>query len=63
MKLFSTTDCAEVQPRNYTKLLSALVQHPVAVAVDATNFRFYNDGVFDRACDADLNRGVFLINT
>lgn len=61
MKLFSTTDCAEVQPYSYSKLLSALVQQPVAVAVDATNFRFYNDGVFDKACDSDINRGVLFL--
>lgn len=48
MKVFTTEKCAEVMPYNYSKLLSAVVQQPVSVAVDATNFRFYNDGVYDR---------------
>jgi hypothetical protein len=60
MKLFTLLDCAKVQPKNYSKLLSAVVHQPVAVAVDASNFRFYNDGVFDRACGTDLNRGVYF---
>lgn len=61
MKYFRVTECVEVHPRNYSKLITAVLEAPVAVAVDATTFRFYNDGVFDRSCDTDLNRGVMIV--
>jgi cathepsin L len=58
LKYFRITDCIDIVPKNYSKLISAVLHAPVSVAVDATNFRFYNDGVFDRSCDTSLNRGV-----
>lgn len=58
MKYFKISECIDVPSKNYSKLISAVLHAPVSVAVDSTNFRFYNDGVFDRACDTDLNRGV-----
>lgn len=38
--------CARVPEKNYSKLLSATVQQPVAVAVDSASFYLYSHGIF-----------------
>lgn len=43
-------------------MMTALVQQPVAVAVDATtDFQLYKSGVFTAKCGTDLNHGVLLV--
>ncbi len=58
MRQFFIKECAYVKADSYKKLLESVSEQPTAVAVDSSMFRFYNDGVYDRACDTDLNRGV-----
>lgn len=47
MKATSFTKCADVPSGNYTKLLSAVIQQPTSVAIDASGMQLYNDGIFD----------------
>lgn len=63
LKYYRITECIDITPKNYSKLITAVLHAPVAVAIDATNFRFYNDGVYDKPCDTSLNRGVsYIVN-
>lgn len=41
-------------------LNAALTNGPISVAVDATNFQFYSQGIF-KNCKANLNHGVLLV--
>ena len=41
MQIYKVKDCAEVTPENYSKLISAVNQQPVAVAVASSQFKFY----------------------
>jgi len=41
-------------------LYNALKINPVSVAVDATNWQFYDSGVFSN-CDTNLDHGVLLV--
>jgi len=41
-------------------LLNALTDGPVSVAVDANNWSFYSEGIFED-CDTDLDHGVTLV--
>ena len=43
---------------NYSKLVSAINQQPVAVAVSSVGFKLYNDGVFDGNCTQSIDTGV-----
>lgn len=49
-KFASIGRCAKVPSGNYQKLLSAVVQQPVAVAVDSEKLLHYESGVFDGEC-------------
>ena len=50
----------DISAGNEKSLLAQLVNGPVAVAVDATNWSFYSKGVFSN-CKANLNHGVTLV--
>lgn len=47
MKATSFSKCADVPSGNYTKLLSAVIQQPTAVAIDASGLQLYSEGIFD----------------
>jgi len=50
----------DVTPGDEGELLTALVDGPVAVAVDASSWSFYAGGILD-SCGNGLNHGVTLI--
>ncbi len=41
-------------------LFDALLKGPVAVAVDALNWAFYKEGIFDQ-CGNEVNHGVLVV--
>ena len=48
MKFTGIGKCARVPEGNYLKLISAVVQQPVSVALDYSyDMSFYKDGIFD----------------
>lgn len=48
-------------PNSETALLSAIVQQPVSVAVEADNFQFYSGGVMNSPCGTNLDHGVLAV--
>ena len=50
----------QVTKGNCGSLEQAVATRPVSVAVDASNWQFYNSGVFNN-CKANLNHGVVLV--
>lgn len=52
---------AKSVPNSETALLSAIVQQPVSVAVDAQHFQFYSGGVMNSACGTNLDHGVLAV--
>lgn len=54
------TGYINVAANNPAELLSALQQRPISVAVDASNWNQYRDGVFNN-CGSRLNHGVLLV--
>jgi hypothetical protein len=61
MKFLQIKDCAEVPSGSYSKLVSAVIQQPVASAVESSKFKFYKEGVFDGNCTDDIDAGVLII--
>lgn len=53
--------CARVPTSNYDKLISAVAQQPVSVAVASEAFMLYDRGIFDGECTTDLDRGLLLV--
>ena len=53
--------CARVPEKNYSKLLSATVQQPVAVSVDSADFQLYSHRIFTDKCGTDLDRGMLIV--
>lgn len=53
----------DVTPNNDSALMSALVQQPVAVAIqaDQSTFQLYKSGVFTAKCGTDLDHGVLAV--
>jgi len=51
----------DVIPNSDNAMMNALVKQPVSVAVDATNFQFYKNGIFTGKCGTELNHGVLLV--
>ncbi len=53
----------DVTPNSETALLTAIVQQPVSVAVEADQsvFQFYSGGVMDSACGTQLDHGVLAV--
>ena len=58
MQIYKVRDCAEVPSENYSKLVSAVNQQPVAVAVASSQFKFYKEGVYSGDCGEDIDAGV-----
>lgn len=62
MKFTSITRCARVPSKSYSKLLSAIVQQPVSVALDQNpDMMFYNEGIYNGKCTSTLNHGMLLV--
>jgi C1A family cysteine protease len=59
-KVASFTD---VTPNSEADLMAAVVQQPVAVAVEAdqNSFQLYSGGVMDSLCTTNLDHGVLLV--
>lgn len=57
------TGYKDVTPNSETALLTAIVQQPVSVAVEADQsvFQFYSGGVMDSACGTQLDHGVLAV--
>lgn len=51
----------DITPNSDNAMMTALTQQPISVAVDATNFQFYKNGVFTGSCGTDLNHGVLIV--
>lgn len=60
MKAYQIASCAEVVANSTSKLIEAVANQPVAVAVEADDlgFQLYRSGVFKGKCGTDLNHGV-----
>lgn len=58
MQIYKVRDCAEVPTQNYSKLISAINQQPVAVAVASSQFKFYKEGIYNGSCGTDIDAGV-----
>lgn len=61
MKSISIKNCASVPTKIYEKLLSAVVQQPVTVAVDSEKFMLYEKGVYTGDCGTNVDRGMLLV--
>jgi C1A family cysteine protease len=53
----------DVPTNSQVALMTAVVQQPVAVAIEAdeNNFQFYSSGVLTKACGTNLDHGVLLV--
>lgn len=61
MKFTSFAHCARVPTGNHSKLISAIVQQPVSVALDfSQDMKFYNGGIFNGSCSSKLTHGMLL---
>ncbi len=61
MKVVSVGSCAVVPSGNYSKMISAVTQQPVSVAIDARELKSYKGGVFDGECGEKINQGMLLV--
>lgn len=62
MKFTTITKCARVPSKSYSKLLSAIVQQPVSVAVDQNpDMKLFANGIYDGKCTSNLNHGMLLV--
>lgn len=62
MKFTGFSKCARIPSRSYSKLLSAIVQQPVSVALDMNpEMAFYKSGLYDGKCTSSLNHGMLLV--
>ena len=60
MKVYQIASCAEVVANKTASLVEAIINQPVAVAVEADQigFQLYRRGVFSGNCGTDLDHGV-----
>lgn len=62
MKYTGISRCARVPSRSYSKLLSAIVQQPVSVAVDLnSDMQLYHEGIYKGKCTSNINHGMLLV--
>jgi Papain family cysteine protease/Cathepsin propeptide inhibitor domain (I29) len=57
---FRISNMVSVPANDVDQMKSALMGRPVSVALDATNFQFYESGVFND-CAEELNHGVLVV--
>lgn len=61
MKYTSFKQCARVPTGIYSKLLSAIIQQPVAVSVNiAPDMKSFKGGVYNGECTSELNHAMLL---
>jgi hypothetical protein len=61
MKFTGFSKCARVPSGNHSKLISAIMQHPVSVALDfSTDMKFYSGGIYDGVCTTQLTHAMLL---
>jgi len=62
-KVYQIKNCAEVTANKTASLIEAVVNQPVAIAIEAdeAGFQFYKTGVFNGKCGTDLDHGVLLV--
>ena len=62
IKAITFSKCADVPEGNYTKLLSAVIQQPTSVAIDARNLKLYKEGVYNKECsDSYINQAMLIV--
>lgn len=62
MKSTTFTKCADVPSGNYTKLQSAVIQQPTAVAIDASGLQNYAGGIYNGECsDSYINQAMLVV--
>ena len=62
IKAITFSKCADVPEGNYTKLLSAVIQQPTSVAIDARNIQHYEGGVYNGECsDSYINQAMLIV--
>jgi len=59
----TATGFKDVPTNSQVALMTAVLQQPVAVAIEADedNFQFYSSGVLTKACGTNLDHGVLLV--
>ena len=61
MRYTGISACARIPSGNYSKLISAIVQSPVSIALNySPDMKNYKGGVFDSNCDYNLNKAMVL---
>lgn len=61
MKFTAFSTCARVPSGNHSKLVSAITQQPVSIALDFSHdMTFYAGGIFDGACSTKLTHAMLL---
>ncbi len=53
--------CAKVPSGIYDKMISAVVQQPVSVAIASETLALYSGGIYDGECSDDIDRGMLLV--
>ena len=62
MKFTGFSQCARIPSGNYSKLISAVVQSPVSVALNfSPDMIAYKGGIYDGNCTYELNQGMVMI--
>jgi C1A family cysteine protease len=57
---FKISSYTQVQAGDVDQLASAVVQQPITISVDASNWQLYSSGIFSD-CDANLDHEVLLV--
>ena len=61
MKFTSFAKCARIPSGNHSKLISAITQQPVSVALDfSQDMKFYSGGIYDGSCTTKLTHAMLL---
>lgn len=60
-KAITVGRCANVPSGIYDKMMSAVVQQPVSVAIASESFVTYSGGIYDGDCNDEIDRGMLLV--
>lgn len=61
MKFTGFSRCARIPSGNYNKLLSAIIQQPVSIAINKSpDMKGYSGGIYDGQCSSELNHAMLL---